>query len=125
MLRVATCYRRIDPRPTRWEPQPSGVECNFEEDDWEDSDLTTAYATWLSEWAAALTPPERCALRMYLAGCAAATAPDAAAAPTPSLTNVLCAAGAEAHFLPETNQLYVPVACSAEEFNQRMDAALA
>ena len=62
---------------------------------------------------------------MYLAGCVAATAPDAAAAPTPSLTNVLCAAGAEAHFLPETNQLYVPVACSAEEFNQRMDAALA
>lgn len=109
-----------------WEPQPCGVDCNFEEDDWEDTSLLAAYADWLSQWATGLSPSERCALRLFLAGSAGSPAVDATdAAPMSSRTSVLCAAGAQAHFLPETCQLYVPVACSAEEFNERMYSSIA
>ncbi|KAL1527169.1 hypothetical protein AB1Y20_015849 [Prymnesium parvum] len=104
-----------------WEPQPDGIECSFEEDDWEDADLLAAYSCWLSEWTAALPPAGRCALRMLLKG----TAMPPAGHFAPLRTSVICSPGPAVHFLPETEQLYVPMACSADEFTRHMDAALA
>ena len=39
-------------------------------------------------------------------------------------TSVLCGGTAEARFLPEAQLLYLPAASSAQEFEERMDAAV-
>lgn len=117
-LKPAELARRL----LGWEPQPAGVDCHFEEDDWEDADLLAAYSGWLDSWTASLTTADRCALRMLLVG-TATQQPEQSQA-VASRTTVLCSAGPEVHFLPETRQLYVPMACSADEFNEQMNASL-
>ena len=105
-----------------WEPQPSGIECVFDEEDWEDPDLRSTYATWLAEWSSSLSSVQRCALRMLVAGSCAPVIQGARASIT---TSVMCSDMGAVCFLPEAAQLYMPVVSSAAELFEKMDAALA
>ena len=59
LIMPATSVAVIHDRPRSWEPQPDGVECDFEPDDWDDTGLLSSYADWLASWSASLSPARR------------------------------------------------------------------
>ena len=72
---------------------------------------------WLSEWARSLSASKRCVMLLLVFGAVAGDALNRRICVLPS-------AGASATFVPETSQIYVPMACSAQELALRMDSSL-
>lgn len=95
----------------------SGCGLVFESSDWEADELRETYAEWLAAWDATLRPPQRCAVLLLAFGAVSG-------AVLRGRTCVLPSALATPTFLPEAGQLYLPMACSLEEFASRMHAAL-
>lgn len=90
----------------------------FDETDWEDDQLRAAYQTWIGEWLPALPPEMRCAFLLLTFGAAVG-------APLRKRTLVLASSADVADFLPEAGQLFLPMACSYDEFAARMASSIA
>ena len=88
--------------------------------DWADDALRETYATWLLGWISSLSPHHAVAFRLRLFGSAFGSA-----TPSRRPADVLCAGGATPAFLPESAQMYAPVASSPAELAQRLTDALA
>ncbi len=79
--------------------------------------MRAAYEHWFRAWMRELPPARRCALHLLALG----------AATGPALrrrTSVLASSLELASFMPEAAQLYLPMACSAAELAELMDASI-
>ena len=95
---------------------PTGSGLVFDRADWEADEMRISYAQWLRAWDQTLSPPQRCAVLLRVFGAVSGGALRVRMCVLPSaLESPL--------FVPEGGQLYLPMACSLDEFTTRMHPA--
>ena len=96
---------------------PAGSGLVFDHADWEADEVRSSYAQWLRAWDQTLSPPQRCAVLLRVFGAVSGAALRVRMCALPSALE-------SPVFVPEGGQLYLPMACSLDEFTTRMHPAV-